>query len=254
MHIINRNQDQIRINLLGIVKVCWEHILVIALAALLCGAVALGGAYFFLTPQYSANIVIYINNYSTSDSTSTITTGDLTAAAKLVNTYAAIISSRTVMDSVAQETEVGYDINTLIGKVSVTSVNDTEVFQVSVTDPDPAVAAELANAIADVIPDKIASIVQGSSAVVIDYAQVPTAPVSPNYAKCAGAGLAVGLLLSMLFFIIREVMNTSIRQPSDLSQWEYPVLGIVPDFEDAASAQSGKYQYQYQYKKVQSAH
>lgn len=243
MRIINRNQDHIQINLLGILQVCWENILVIILSALLCGGIVFGGAHLFLTPQYSANITMYVNNFKTSDSTTTITTSDLTASAKLVDTYAAIISSRNVLDVVVQETQVDYDIETLVSKLDIASVNNTEVFQVSVTDPDPEIAAAIANAIADVVPEKISSFVKGSSAEIIDYALVPEKPVSPDYVKCAEGGLLAGLLLSAAFFIIRELLNTTVQNASDLRGWDVPILGIVPEFGSASKEEYSVYQY-----------
>lgn len=47
--------------------------------------------------------------------------------------------------------------------VQAEAVNSTEVFSIDVTSPDPQEAELIANAIADILPDRIADIVEGSS-------------------------------------------------------------------------------------------
>ena len=90
----------------------------------------------------------------------------------------------------------------LKGMISAASEEGTEVFRVTVTSPDPVEAETLANAIAYVVPDRIASIIEGSSAKVVDYAVLPRSPSSPDNMKNMFLGLLIGFALSAGFVIL----------------------------------------------------
>ena len=65
----------------------------------------------------------------------------------------------------------------LKGMIQTESVNETEVFSITVTCDDPHEAEHIANTIARVLPDKISNVVEGSSVRVVDYAVVPSGKV-----------------------------------------------------------------------------
>ena len=75
--------------------------------------------------------------------------------------------------------------------------NSTEIFEVVVTSPSPKEAEEIANAIAYILPKRISSIIEGSSAEVVDYAVVAARPSSPNYVTNVLLGFFLGLLSAL---------------------------------------------------------
>ena len=81
----------------------------------------------------------------------------------------------------------------------------------------------------NILPDKIADIVEGSSVRVVDYGVVPVYPVSPNVTKFALVGFLLGGVLSVGFIILLELLNNSIRSEEYLIQtYDLPVLAVVP--------------------------
>ena len=122
-------------------------------------------------------------------------------------------------------------------------MNDTEAFRVTVMNEDPKAAARIANAIADIAPTQIPTIVDGSSVKVIDYASIPTDIAKPNYRKFTLIGIMLGLCISMLVILLREIMDTTIKSESDLEEWNLPTLGVVPDFAEAKKHKSYGYSY-----------
>ncbi|GAI82153.1 unnamed protein product, partial [marine sediment metagenome] len=67
---------------------------------------------------------------------------------------------------------------------------------------------------------------------IMDYARTPTFPIRPNKKQNAALGLLVGIFLGggLAFFL--EYMDTSIRTIGDIEKYlSWPVLGIVPRFE-----------------------
>ena len=99
-----------------------------------------------------------------------------------------------------------------------------------VTDANPQEAEKIANAIADVLPNKIAAIVEGSSARIVDYAVVPSQKSSPNITKLTAMGLLAGFVLSAAVIIVLELMDETIHDEDYLAQnFDLPVLAAIPD-------------------------
>lgn len=240
MNIIRRMPDgNTEINILAVFRLLWRKILIIIIACVVGGGLFWVGSHLLLTPRYTAATTMYVNNSAASDSTGAVSQSDLTASARLVDTYSAIISSDVVMGMVAEEIGGNITVDELKDKISVAAVNDTEVFTVSVTDEDPERAAEIANIIADEIPAYITDIVEGSSTKILGYATVPESRSYPSYSRFLIIGVAIGLIASAAYIIIREVMDRRIKSESDLDNWEdIPVLGVVPELSSANKALS----------------
>ena len=101
----------------------------------------------------------------------------------------------------------------------------------------------LANAIADVLPQKITDTVTNSSVEVVDYAVTPKSRVSPNYFKFTAAGLLAGVLLSGALFVIRDMRDDIIRGEDYLlkAYAEVPIIGVIPDINAKTSRGYGYY-------------
>lgn len=214
----------------------WRRAWVIAVAAVLCCALLLGIAVFFVTPQYEATTMLYVNNTSISVGSAGFSISDsaLTAAQNLVKTYVVILRSRSTLERVIRLAEVDYTYEELSEMIRADSVNDTEIFEVVVTSPDPVEADRIANTIAVVLPSQIAGIVEGSSVRVVDYSVVPTKQASPHYALMALIGFVVGFLLSALCLFVKELFNTTIRSEEYLTfaYPKVPLLAVIPDLDE----------------------
>ena len=115
--------------------------------------------------------------------------------------------------------------------MSTEQVDSTEFFNVYITHPDPETAAYIANIIAEVAPDEIAGFIEGSSTKIVDYAQVPEKPSSPSLTKNTLIGVLLGLVLSVAFLTIRDLMDVRVKNEEDLSEISnLPVLGRIPVF------------------------
>ena len=72
---------------------------------------------------------------------------------------------------------------------------------------------------------------------------VASRPSAPNYTRNAILGFALGLLLTMGYLVVRELLDVTIRTESDFtSNCKYPILAAVPDME---SQSKGGYYYGY---------
>ncbi len=241
---MTENRETIEIDLKRVLQTLWSRAWLIVLIGVLCAAMGFGYSYLFMTPQYSASAQLYVNNTYGTNSPG-FSSSQLTAAQDLADTYMVILESRNVLDEVAEKTGLNYTYAQLCSMVSAHAVNETEVFEVEVICPNFEHAAQIANAIADVLPEKIAAVVDGSSVRVVDYAIVSDRQVGPSYPKYAIVGFLIGFVLSVGVVIMLDLLDKTISSEDYLSQvyGELPLLAVIPDTENPKT--SGYYRGNY---------
>lgn len=234
------NEEYIEIDLTRIVQSLWRRAWIIVLAALLCGSVGFSVARFVLPAEYQASALLYANNSSLSVGSTSISLSDLSASKSLVSTYIAILKARMTLNEVIQKAGLDRSYTQLGGMITARSVDGSEIFRITVTSTDPAEAELIANTIVDVLPDKIAQIVVGSSIRVVDTAVAPERPSNSSITKYTMLGLLCGFLASCGIIIVLELVDDQVHGESYLLQtYKLPVLAAVPDM--LAPQSSGSY-------------
>ncbi len=242
---MNESREHIEIDLRRMLVVLWSNLWIILLVGALLAGMAFGYAWFFITPTYSASTQMYVNNnYPDSPGFSS---SQLIAAQELADTYIVIMRSRPVLDAVAEKTKLGYSYGQLRGMISASTVNNTEIFEVTVTCTNYAHSAIIANAIADVLPEKLPAVVDVASVRVVQYAVENPVPNGPNYTKYAILGAAIGCVLTAFIVVVAELMDTTINSDEYLSvvYKNYPLLAVIPGAESPKSSYRGYYRGNY---------
>lgn len=250
----NNSGDVVEIDFGRIWKAVCKRLWLICVVSVLCAVITVLGTFYLITPQYESSAMFYVNNNSLSvgDTSFSISQGDITAAKSLVDTYIVILKSRACLNDVIDYSGVKLTDAELRKMISASSVNETEVFEVVVTSPDAAEAEELANAIAYILPKRISSIVEGTSANIVDYAIEASKPASPSYPKNAVLGFIFGLLGSIVFVVVRELFDVTICKQEDIERCcKHPILAQVPDM--LGPQKQGEY-YAYSNRKHASGH
>lgn len=213
----------------------------ILLSAVVMAVVVFFVTLFFITPQYESSAMFYVNNYAQmSESTGSITSSDISASKNLVDSYIVILNTRATLTEIIDYAGVNRTCEELEDMLDAASVNSTEIFQVVVKSPDPVEAAKIASAIAHVLPDRISSILEGTSANVVDEAQIATEPSSPSYLINTLVGFAVGLILSVCFVTLQSISDVTVHSQEDVEQnCDLTVLASVPDM--TAPSKGGYY-------------
>lgn len=219
------------IDLGRIFKGIWKKAWMVALISVLCAVLALTGTLYFIAPQYQSSAMFYVNNNSKPSGLSpTLTYADITAAKSLVDTYLVILNTRESIEQVIDYTGLDLSYGEVKGMISAEGLNETEVFRVVVTSTDPELSAAVATAIAKVLPGRIAEVVEGTSAQVVDTPVVPTSKSGPSYTTNAMVGLLVGLVLSAGAIAFVEILDNTIKTTEDVENCcKYPILANVPE-------------------------
>lgn len=239
-----QGQGQYEIDLLQMLKDLLNRWYIIAISAILCGLIALTYTVCFITPKYTASIMMYIDNSSSNGLGQGLSYNDISTARSLVDTYVVILTSRSTLERVSEEASLDYTAEELKNMISISIKDETEIFSVNVTHQDPYLAARISNTIAKVFPEEINKIVMSSNAKIIDEATIPTTQSSPNYKKNSAIGLILGIVLSAAVVLVYEFFNDEIKS----EEWveknfgnEIPLLAIIPDLNDKSTYMYGKY-------------
>jgi len=209
---------------------------VLTVCVILGIALAVGYTSLFITPMYRAKATIYVNNNRITESGGSLTSTDLNASIHLVKGYMILSKSDIVLEKAAVSLGGEYTAAQLRGMISTEQLDDTVIFALRVVHPDPQKAADIANALAKVIPEVGASTLKGSSAEVIDKAKVPSGIYSPSYSTNALMGAAGGLLLAVIYVTIIFLKDTRVKDENDLAEmFRLPILGRIPDLDEEYS-------------------
>lgn len=236
--------DYIEIDLVRLLSALWRHFWIILLSMVIFGAAGFGYANYLITPLYQSDVQMYVNNADISVGSTSIkfSQGDLLAAQGLVDTYIVILNSRPMLNDVIDELELPYSYEQLKGMIDAEAVNGTEVFQITVTDANRKEAKEIANKIAELLPEHISAVVDGSSVRVVQYAVLAGGPCSPNVVKYLCLGIALGFLLSAGIIVLRVLLDKRVHDPEDLAKrYDIPVIAVIPDLEKKGSSKYGQY-------------
>ena len=233
----NRKQkkETLSVDLSRIFHALLQKGVVIALVSLVAAVLVLTWTLFFVTPQYESAAMFYVNNNNLSigNTSVSISSGDLITSRDLVGSYIVILNTRETLVDVIDYADVPYTYEELERMISAQSVNETEIFQVVVTSPDPQEAERIANAIAYILPKRINTIISGTTAKVVDAAVVASKPSSPSYTKNTIIGFLVGFVLMAGLIALRTIMDVTIRTEEDVAQsCQHPILVEVPDMND----------------------
>ena len=231
---MDHNLEEKEIDLSRLAKAVVQKFWIIIGCAILGAAAGFGWASFMITPLYSAEALMYVNNSSINLGSTTISMSDLSAAKSLVDTYTVILKTRNTLEEVIQQNGLPYTYEELKDMINSSPVNSTEVFGITVTTPDPLESEKLANSISQILPQKISDIVEGSSVKIVDYAVVPKGKTSPSIARYTVIGALLGLLISGGWIVVRELLNDEIKEEADLNSAfpGVPVLASIPRLTD----------------------
>ena len=249
--VANNGSEELEIDLSRLIGALLDKAWIIGIVAVLFAALAFGYTRFFVTPLYQSTAKFYVNNSSFSSlsdaALSSISSADISASRGLVKTYIVILNTRETLNDVIDYAGVSRTYRQVKSMISAESVDNTEIFQVVVTSPDPAEAEKIANAIAYILPNRIRDIIDGTSAKVVESAVIASSPSSPNYTRNTMLGFVLGFVLVAALVIILELLDITVRSEEDVSRsCSHPILAAVPDME---ARSKGGYYYGYGQKK-----
>ncbi len=192
---------------------------------------------YFITPQYEASAKLIVNDFKGSSSLlPSIDVGSINSTIGLIKTYKEILRTPRMMKKVVKQyPDLGVTYGELISKVSVSSVNETQVMSISVRDDSYAQAARIANAIAIVFQKSVPELMKVDNVSVLDQADPKEnhAPVAPNPKMNIAVTFMLALMVGVGLTFLLDYLDDTIKTEEDIEALlEVPVLSSIPKFEE----------------------
>lgn len=190
----------------------------------------LSAVYTFLvvTPMYDSTTQLLVNR--TNDGTNSIQLNDINSNVQMINTYKDIIKGPVILDGVKENLGLDYSVTELAEMVVIDVNQNSQVFSLTVTGPNPDEAAEIANGIAATFQSAIFDIMNVENVSIISEAAVNSKPVSPVVVNNLVIGLGVGLLLGFGVALLRYAMAKTVDDYQFITQTiGWPNLGIISE-------------------------
>lgn len=228
----------------NILDILLRRLWLIVILVCLGGGVAFTYSEYVVPKKYTASVTMYVYNQSQQQQQ---TVSDIALSEKLVDTYMVILKSNHVLDKVSDrinEQSVNYTVEELYNMITVATVEETEVFKVSVSSYSKEHSKIIADAISQIAPDEIIRVVKAGAVEIVDNAELPTTYSSPNISKNTIIGIVLGFIFACAFSLVLELMNTSVKSRDDLvDTYDYPVLVVVPNLDPRTKAGKSGYTY-----------
>lgn len=254
---MNNSQQTLNntIDLHRLMMLCRKHIKMLIIWTLLAGVLGYVVAQFVVVPKYTATTEILVNQKHTNDNNGQAYNNQQ-ADIQMINTYKDIITNQVILNKASKQLKnpvkvikpaqkavyrtnadgtrrlikeaqpavverggKSYNLSTdeLKKAISVQTQQNSQVFSLQVKTDDPQESAVVANTVANVFKQQIKKIMSVNNVTIVSRASTPDSPSFPNKKLFALAGAVLGLILSFLYILIGELMDTSVHNDDYLT-------------------------------------
>ena len=232
-------KQEIEIDLREIFMYLYNHLYVLIVSALIGAMLFYLASNLLMTKQYVSSTRIYVLNQQDQQ---TVTYTDLQTGTQLTKDYAKLVTSQTVTAQVIADLDLqnkyedmrNITPGQLASMISVETLTDTRVIQISVTDVSPTRAQDIANAVRVAASQRIYEVMAIEAVNVVDTANLPEGPSSPNTMKNTAIGGVAGIVLAAAIYILIFLLDDTIKTPDDVEKYlGLSVLASIPYDEEA---------------------
>ena len=222
-----REQQDDEIDLVALFYLLWGHMLQIIACVIVGGAAAFAYTYFMVTPLYQATSKMYV---ASATYNSIVDIYDMQLGSQLALDYEQLILSRPLMEDVAEALELDVKPEVIASLVNVYNPEDTRSITITVTCPDPQLAADLANEIAYQAGIYLPRIMESPAPNIYEDALVPTKKSSPSYSRNTLLGAMLVAVVYCGILVVRYLMDDSFTTPEDISRYfGVQPLAVIPE-------------------------
>ena len=203
-------------DLLGAVRSRW----LLLVAGLLLGLLGGYAVTQVMTPQYTSTSRLFVSA-AAPDATAAYSASLLSEGR--IASYAEILTSQALASRVISDLELDMTPAELVRKVSVATVPETVILDITVTDSSPTRARRIAQGIDNAFVSQVASLETAPGATtapikvtVLQPPLVNDSAISPVVPEVLGIGAAIGLLAGFVLALVRHRMDHTLKTGQDV--------------------------------------
>jgi len=231
-----------------IVRRNWTFMLALGV---IVGGVAFGVSKFVIHPQYSSSAALLVNRKQDGNQAG-VQYADQQADVQIINTYKDIITRPIILNTVvnnltkphkeqtasaqpakyklvaAKYDDTDLTADSVAKMISISNQPNSQVFSVNVKSGDAKMSKDIANTIAEVFKDKVASIMSVSNVSIVSKAMTNSKPVAPNVKLITLAGFVLGVFAGFAWGFIKEVTDRTVKDLEFLTdELKLTNLGVI---------------------------
>lgn len=190
--------------------------------------------------QYSTTTQLFATYNDSSDGTSNSSEQNSGSSYIMsqIKSYPVLTTTQSVLQPVIEDLGLHTTVAQLKEQVSVTNPTNTAFVNISVTDGNPAQAADIANAIAKSLSSVVENTLYASGShssvklSIVQPAVAPNLPSSPKWKFNILIGIVGGLILGVFAALLKDVLSKRIQDDDEISEYiDAPIIGRIPEEE-----------------------
>ena len=223
LHNGNAGNDEVEIDLFDLAGYLLQHWIPLVATALVGAIIALLITSFLITPLYVAKSSIYVVSATAN---SAFDLSDLNFGSSLTNDYKKLVTSRTLLENVIDDTGEQLTPRQLSNKLTIGNDSGTRILEFSISDPDPDRAMRLANSFAEQAIEFLPEVmgVKDNTPTLVDDAILPDRPSNIKRMRNTVLGAMLGFLAAAAVLVVLYILNDTFNSSEDIEKY----LGIMP--------------------------
>ncbi|HFE9683162.1 TPA: YveK family protein [Clostridium perfringens] len=211
----------------------WKLIALITIAATLVSAIL---SFFVIKPQYEATTKLFIGKQETSQNTANYDNNDIMMYQKLMKTYAELVKTSDLVTNAVKSVNLDYnqkEIKEILTNLNVTPSADTQILDLSFKGENPKEVLKITEAITNEFISESKELIPNGNVQIIQKAQLPEHPVSPNKKLNILIAFFLGLMVGIGVVLLIEYLDNTFKSREDLEKTlDLPIIGTIPDYDN----------------------
>ena len=192
------------------------------LTGLLVGGILAGiFTFFFIDPTYTGSAKLYMVSNS---SDTIVDLSDFNIGNSLSSDYEQLLKVRPILEEIINEEDLDYTYEQLKKMVTISTISNTRILQISTVSHSPKEAMVISNALADKAVEEIPILMDTATPNIAERAIIPTEKTGPSMMKNTLIGSLLGMLLIAGILTILFLMDDTINTAEEMEK----ALGIMP--------------------------
>lgn len=208
-----------------IIQTIWHWFLLILLFVIIGGTSAILYNYGAII-KYQSNTTLYVEP---SVNANEVDYQGILTNQRMVQAYAEIIKSRTVINKTIKKLNLDTTYNEFIKNLDVKVNTDTQMISIYFKDENNKLARDTANTLAEVFISEINTKLNVNNISVVDKAILTKEPVEPRKILNIAIGVIGGLLVGLILAFILQSLDNKIKTHEDVKKYlKIKTLGVIP--------------------------
>lgn len=231
-------QTETTFSLSELFSLLWKNKIFILIVTLVFTICALLFSLYLIPDKFETDSMITVSRLIDQDKPTQYDQSSdfLRYGSELAKRYNVIAKSDTVIAKVQeylknQGVKEEISENTIRKSITIESVNDTDILQITVTYKDPEISRLIAIAITDSSKTTFIEQYPNSTVNILDQPN-KVIIIKPNFILNTLIGLLLGAMISIGFIILKEFLNRTIKSEADVEKYlGLSVLGTIPIYD-----------------------